>query len=310
MANEVKQFQQQQIMGSTTENNSVMAAANSSREMEEVKGQILMAKMYPRNTYQAQKRIEDACKRPTLAGSALYSYPRGGKNVTGPSIRLAEVLAQNWGNISFGFKELEQNDGESTAMAYAWDVETNTRQERIFQVPHQRKANGNIKPVTDPRDIYELIANNASRRVRACILSIIPGDIIEDAIRECNNTLRGNNNTPLKDRLAHAFDGFNANYSVTQSQIETYFGYPVEQFTEKNLSELASIANSLNDHMSSVDDWFDPIKSDPKLDKTTDDLTDQFKKDESTTKKSSKGVSKNDQATTKAADDSEQGKLL
>src|SRR5690625_3155278 len=132
--------------------NNVLAQSTASREMEEVKGQIFMARQFPRNVFQAEQRILDACKRPSLAGSAIYSYPRGGTRVEGPSIRLAEVLAQNWGNLAFGIKELEQRNGESVAMAYAWDLETNVREEKVFTVPNSRKARGKIRKIDDPRD--------------------------------------------------------------------------------------------------------------------------------------------------------------
>lgn len=68
----------------------------------------------------------------------MYEYPRGGTKVTGPSIRLAEAMAQNWGNLDYGLIELEQKAGESQVMAYAWDLETNTRQTIVFSVPHIR----------------------------------------------------------------------------------------------------------------------------------------------------------------------------
>src|SRR5690625_4957880 len=196
-------------------NTSVQAQSSASREMEEVKGQIFMARQFPRNVFQAEQRILDACKRPSLAETAVYSYPRGGTRVEGPSIRLAEVLAQNWGNIAFGVKELEQREGESVAMAYAWDLETNVRQERVFTVKHSRYARGELNKLTDPRDIYEMVANNGSRRVRACILSIIPGDIVEKAIEECNKTLAGNNKKHLKDRISDALKAFKEKYRMT-----------------------------------------------------------------------------------------------
>ena len=39
------------------------------------------------------EKILNACTRATLAQGALYSYPRGGQEVTGPGIRLAEAMA-------------------------------------------------------------------------------------------------------------------------------------------------------------------------------------------------------------------------
>lgn len=240
-----------------SQDNSVLAQSSSSREMEEVKGQIFMAKQFPRNVFQSEQRILDNCKRPALAEVAVYSYPRGGTKVEGPSIRLAEVLAQNWGNLSFGVKELEQRAGESVAMAYAWDLETNVRQEKIFTVKHSRKAKGQIKKLDDPRDIYELVANNGARRVRACVLGIIPGDIVDKAVAQCNDTLRGNSSGPLKERLGNALTHFKEKYRVTQEQIEERFGYNIDAFTERDYVDLINIYNSLKDGMSKPEDWFD-----------------------------------------------------
>lgn len=236
---------------------SVLAQSSSSREMEEVKVAIFMARQCPRNVFQSEQRILDACKRPALAQTAVYSYPRGGAKVEGPSIRLAEVLAQYWGNLSYGVKELEQREGESVAMAYAWDLETNVRQEKVFTVKHFRKANGNIKKLDDPRDIYEHVANNGARRLRSCILGIIPGDIVETAVEECNRTLQGNNKGPLKDRVANALKAFKDKYRVTQEMVESRFGYNADSFTEYDYVDLIKIFNSLKDGMSKVDDWFD-----------------------------------------------------
>jgi hypothetical protein len=249
MSNLAQQFEQQQTGGALTQ-------ASSSREMEEVKGQIFMAKQFPRNTFQSEQRILDACKRPDLAGQAVYSYPRGGQKVEGPSIRLAEVLAQNWGNLSFGVEEVEQRDGESVAKAFCWDLETNVRQVKTFTVKHSRKAGGKLKKLDDPRDIYELVANNGARRLRNCILGIIPGDIVDKALAECNNTLSGDGQGPLKDRIGNALAAFKDKYRVTQEQIEEHFGYNVSAFTERDLLDLVKIFNSLKDGMSKVEDWF------------------------------------------------------
>ncbi len=267
------QYNQQQQLG-------VIAQSSSSREMEEVKGQIFMAKQFPRNVFDAEQRILDNCKRPALAEQAVYSYPRGGSKVEGPSIRLAEVLAQNWGNLSFGVKELEQRNGESVAMAYAWDLETNVRQEKIFTVPHSRKVGKTIKKLDDPRDIYEMVANQGARRVRACVLSIIPGDIVDKAVEECNRTLTGQNKSPLKDRVGNALKAFKDNHRVTQQMIEARFGYNVDSFSERDYLDLIKIFNSLKDGMSKVDDWFSKGQETKKAEKEkSSTLAESFKEE-------------------------------
>ena len=234
-----------------------LAMAGASREMEEVKGQIFMAKQFPRNVYQAEQRILDTCKRPALAQVAMYKYPKGGKAVTGPSIRLAEAIAQNWGNLSYGIQELEQRNGESVAKAFCWDLETNVRQEKVFTVKHAISTRKGLKQLTDPRDIYEKVANDGTRRLRACILGVIPGDIVDQAIEQCEKTLSGNSKGPIKERIANALNGFKESYQVTQEMIEKRFGYNTASFTEIDVIELGKIFNSLNDSMSKVEDWFD-----------------------------------------------------
>lgn len=234
-----------------------LAQSTASREMEEVKGQIFMAKQFPRNAFESEQRILDSCKRPALAAVAMYQYPRGGQRVVGPSIRMAEVLAQNWGNLSFGVQELEQRNGESVAKAFCWDLETNVRQEKIFTVKHAIGTKKGLKTLTDPRDIYEKVANDGARRLRNCILGIIPGDIVDKAVEECNRTLAGQNKGPLKERISNALTLFKEKYRVTQAMIEKRFGYNADSFTEHDLVDLISIHNSLKDNMSKVEDWFE-----------------------------------------------------
>ena len=141
------------------------------RAAQEVQAAMVVAKKFPRDTIAAERRILDACKRPALARAAAYEYQRGGGTITGPSIRLAEVAAQAYGNLDFGIIELEQRNGESSVMAYAWDLETNTRSTKVFTVKHERRVgrgdeNAVIKRLSDPRDIYEMVANNGARRLR------------------------------------------------------------------------------------------------------------------------------------------------
>lgn len=199
-----------------------------------------------------------ACQRKGLAEKSMYEYPRGGERVTGPSIRLAEAMAQSWGNIDFGIIELEQRNGESQVMAYAWDLETNTRQAKIFSVPHVRESKKNgIVPLTAPRDIYEQVANYGARRLRACILGVIPGDVIEAAIAQCGKTLAGENGEPLEDTVRAIAGTFEREYGVTVAMLEKFIGCKIESFTMQNLIRLKKVYMSLRDGMADREDYFD-----------------------------------------------------
>ena len=147
------------------------------REVAQVQGQIMMAKAYPRNMDMVLAKVESACSRKTLAEHALYTYARGGTNISGPTIRLMEALASAYGNVKAGYEVVEADDDKSRIRAYAYDMETNTVIERNFDVEHVRYANGQRKRLIDPRDIYEVIANNASDLFGALLVVGVMGHI-------------------------------------------------------------------------------------------------------------------------------------
>lgn len=231
-----------------------------SRQAQEVQAAMVIAKRFPRNEVESFGRIMKACQRKSLAEKSMYEYPRGGERVTGPSIRLAEVMAQSWGNIDFGIIELEQKAGESQVMAYAWDLETNTRQTKVFSVPHIRtsKKSGNVR-LTDPRDIYEMVANQGARRLRACILGVIPGDVVESAVTQCEKTLMGDGKEPLADTIRAVVGTFEAEYGVTVPMLEKFIGCKVDSFTMQNLIRLKKVYVSLKDGMAKREDYFEML---------------------------------------------------
>jgi len=243
-------------------NPGVTTAMSQSREAQEVQAAVFMAKRFPRNENAALARINQSCQRIGLASKAVYTYPRGNKNVTGPSIRLAEAIAQAWGNIQCGVVELEQRPGESTCMSYCWDIETNTRDCRVFTVPHIRQTQNGTKVLTDPRDIYELVANQGARRKRACILAVIPKDVVDHAVNACQKTLASGNKEPLIDRLRNMAQLFQKSFSVPLECIEKYIGYKLDAFTELDGITLSGIYTALKEGAAKREDYFDLPKHD------------------------------------------------
>lgn len=236
----------------------------SSREAQEVQAAVFIAKQFPRDVNASIARITRACQRQGLAKKAIYTYPKGGQNVSGPSIRLAEAMAQAWGNIQSGVVELERRDGESVCMAYCQDLETNTREVKTFTVPHRIGTHSGMKILTDPRDIYELVASQGARRKRACILNIIPGDVVDTAMAECCKTLAGQNKTPLIDRCRAMAQAFEKDFSVPLRSLERYIGCPLDNFTELHVSALRGVYTALKDGVAKREDYFEiPKPADP-----------------------------------------------
>ena len=235
-----------------------LVAAVSQREIAEVQAMMLVAQRFPRDEMDARERILIACQRPGLAEGAMYTYARGGTPITGPSIRLAEAIAQNWGNLDFGIRELDQRPGESTMQAYAWDTERNVRQVRAFKVKHTRHTKRGSYALEDPRDIYEMTANQGARRVRACILGLIPGDVVEDAVTQCEETLKAKADTS-PEGVKKMLDAF-AKYGVTKGQIKKRLQREIEAMSAAQMVGLLKIYTSLKDGMSEPAEWFEPAK--------------------------------------------------
>ncbi len=230
--------------------------ALQSRAMQEVQAAFVVAKRFPRDTVAAHKRILDDCRRMGLAEKSVYAYKRGSTMVTGPSIRLAEAIAKNWGNLSTGITELENRDDESVLQAYCIDMETNYEKRVTFSVKHERSSSKGITKLTDQRDRYENAFNYGARRLRACILAVIPGDIVEEAVEQCNKTMAGKSDVPLIDRARAMLPAFNK-IGVSQEMIEKRLGHKLEAVLEPELVVMRQIFNSVQEGMSKPSDWFD-----------------------------------------------------
>lgn len=234
-------------------------AVASAREAQEVQAMVFMAKQFPRDERAAMDRILMACTRPGLVAQAVYTYSRGG-DVSGPSIRLAEAIARHWGNLDYGFRELEQSNGESTVEAVCWDIETNTRARRVFKVPHMRYTKHGSYPLTDPRDIYETVANNAARRLRACILEMIPGDVVDAAVAQCKATQEAEvkKGKPIAERVKDMVKLYEE-IGVSRKMLEGYVGRSLDSITPALLVKLANVYKAIKDGIATVEDYFDAV---------------------------------------------------
>ena len=228
----------------------------SDREIQMVQSQVILAKKFPRQQHEVLKKIKQATDRIDFAKMAVYSYPRGGQLVTGPSIRTAEMLARSCGNIDFGVRQVNKTQTESTMETWAYDLESNLRTSRTFTIPHIRSTKKGPQNLTDDRDIYELTANMASRRLRACILQLIPGDLVQIAVDNSYQTMKnGDGKTPLVDRIQKIVLAF-LELGVAAKDLEARLGHSIETCNHDEFVDLYRIYTSLKDGITSRKDWF------------------------------------------------------
>jgi len=234
---------------------STALSTEQAKSVGEVQAALTIAQARPRNENAAVVRIRSACQRKSLAEKAEYVFKRGTTKVTGPSIRLAEVLAQKWGNITFGYREIGQGKGYSEVEAFCWDLETNTKATRQFRIRHWRDLKDGGHELTKERDKYEHIASQAMRRVRACILEIIPSDVIELAIEECEKSLKRQDPRSKDDKVRSMITMFD-DIGVTLDMLEEYLGHKIQAVNNTQLVQLGKIFNSIIDGIASREEFF------------------------------------------------------
>lgn len=94
----------------------------------EVEAQLDAAHRYPRSVTRFLKEATSlATINQDVAESCIYSIPRDGKMIAGPSVRLAEIAASAYGNLHIGARVLDADEKEITAQGVAWDLERNLR---------------------------------------------------------------------------------------------------------------------------------------------------------------------------------------
>ena len=245
----------------STQKSGVMESVMNTAELGRIQAKMFLAKQFPRDQARAYERIKVACGRPELASNAIYEYSRGGTKISGPSIRLAEEIVRCWTNIDCGFEILEQTTTYSDVRVYAIDYENNIGKDMKIRVYHFRDTKQSRTLLKTDRDIYEQVANMASRRIRNCILYLIPADVTEMAVQTCEQTMLARCDMSPENirKLVQAFE----TYGVTQAQIEAKIQRKIDAISPGQVVQFKKIYTSLKDGMSNPSDWFDMSLTSP-----------------------------------------------
>lgn len=233
-------------------------AVEQSRAVAQVQAAVLVAMQYPRNIQASLNEMRQSCQQMRLAEKAFYRFGRGGQQVTGSTVHLARELARCWGNIDYGVAELLRDDdhGQSELLAFAWDLERNSRNSTTFINPHKRTGR-DAQRLLDVRDIYENNANAGARRVREAIFAVLPKWFTDEAEEICAATLKNGGGVPLPKRIAKCIEKFEE-LRVSVDQLETKVGVPTAKWTAADLAQLTVIFGSIDRGETRVDDEFAP----------------------------------------------------
>lgn len=244
-----------------------MAQYQESKELSEIKGKMFLARQFPRDPDYSLQAVLRECKRKELAEAATYEFPRGDSVVKGPSIRLVEVLARHWGNINCGITEVDTRDGMTTIKCFAWDLQTNVADEKTFTVKHERSTKKGSYKLTDERDIYEAVANKGARRKRACLLAVMPGWYVDEALRACEETLAASisDGKSMEEVIGTVVSAF-SEFGINPEQISEKLGKDVDKLSKNDVVKLRHLYSAIKDGFVKPADAFGlPAASAPEL---------------------------------------------
>lgn len=234
------------------------------REQSEIQAAIASAKYFPRNEVAAALQVTKSFARPGLAEAARYSFPRGGKTISGPSVDCARELARVWGNLRYGIRVISMTEEMVHIRGFAIDLETNsqTEYEDSFKRLVQRKGrDGETRWVEpDERDLRELISRRGAILYRNAVLSILPPDLVDSALSTADKTIRSLASGELKasredvvKNIASRFDQL----GVSVAMLEGYLGHALTDANADEVTDLKTIGKSLADGVTKREDHFD-----------------------------------------------------
>ena len=234
-------------------------ASQAAREESEVKAAVVLARNFPRDEQAAFVAMQRSAKRPTFALGALYSFPRGGKAITGPSVKMAREMARCWGNLQHGIRLLSMDADYVHVEGWAWDLQTNTRvgSEAKFKRLIQR-GDGWVEP--DERDLRELVNKHGAVCVRNSILQLMAPDVVDELERMClatNQKAAEGDIEEDRDQVLRSLAAAFSNMGVTTKMLEQYVGHALEVITPAELVDLRAVFTALRDGTAERGAYFD-----------------------------------------------------
>jgi hypothetical protein len=222
----------------------------------EIDVQISTAKTFPRDLQRCIQNTEFlATSSQEIAENCIYILPRGGKSIEGPSVRLAEIVASQFGNLNSGARIIG-NDGKTiTAQGICHDLETNNR----ITVEVRRK-------ITDKNgrtysEDMQVIAGNAAMAIafRNAIFKVIPAAFTNPIFEKCKQIAKGTDASLSKRRDA-AFSWFHTKEITAEMIFEHFDVRNKEEINIEMLSMLSGYKSAVVNDSADIKEIFSVSK--------------------------------------------------
>lgn len=236
----------------STESVEVFAA----QEKAAIDSQVATAKRYPRDLQRVKNNsIAIVIMDKETAESCRYAKPVDGKNVTGPSVHLARIICQQYGNIRVQQRIKLIDNKTIVAEAVAFDLETNyavsvESRRSIVKRNGMRYSDSMIE--TAAMGILAIAERNA-------ILKVVPKAITDSVYKAAFDFANGDLSTEQKILQARkkALDFFAEKYEAKEEDVLKVLGLrSVGQIGAEQIADLRGYMQSLKDGELTADELF------------------------------------------------------
>lgn len=238
-----------------------------------VQARYVMALQRPRDLMKVRIALLADCKRPGFAEKAIYNKPVG-DGIEGPSIRLAEAAARAMTNVFTDVFAIYDDDKKRIVRVSASDLEANITYtkdvtiEKTMERSKLREGQIAISTRLNSRgySTYLVAATDddilnkenalASKAMRTCLLRLVPGDILDEAMDQARATMEAKikeDPDAEKKRMCDAF----ADVGVTVDHLKDYLGHAIETTTPAELAVMKKLFMAIKDGEAS---WSEAIE--------------------------------------------------
>jgi hypothetical protein len=224
----------------------------------EIDSQIATAKAFPRNVKKSfDKCLAQATFSPSVAQKCVYRLPRGGQTIEGPSVHLAEIVANAWGNVRFGARVVEEGATSIVVQGFAHDLESNTSFSSEVRV---RITNKQGQRYND--DMITMAANaGQSKALRNAIFRVVPRVFIDEIVEKCKATIE-KDGPSLSEQWGRAVKYGADQWGLQPAQIlELVDKQTVSELTYDDLLTIRSVYEELKSDKEKFAEYFPAAKS-------------------------------------------------
>lgn len=240
----------------------MVAAAQSAKA--QIECAYMAAYSNPRSYFAAEQAVVKACENPAFAEKVEYVLRYGNTTITGPTIRLAELVRREWRNIFTTERVMHDDDRQMIIQVTAMDLETNsieTAEIIVGKTVERQYLKKGQEPLSERQNskgetVYLVKATESeldakrkaliSKALRNAIFRLVPAELVQKALATARQTIARADAADPKDATRRLISCFEEQ-GVSIEKIEKYIGHTLEKSTGADVKKLRTVYKQMLD---------------------------------------------------------------